>query len=532
MCLIAIAPEGKDKYNEWFLDGLVLAQKENSDGIGYAYKKFGENGIYYNKGRNKKILDVIAELKSFNLTEKDELIVHLRRTTSVKDDKNCHPYILTAVDEAIDGVGYTKGFRPALFHNGYFTNFVDPSKDHSDTYMFTRLFMRNPDLIKLLQKDKDTFMHCFGSIIKSNKLAFIFPETANKIITIGDFIEENGYIFSNFSYRTNKVDTRKSSPITGFNIPVVNKIKELDKFQERLDKIINPVQNLRDVGKTPEVIVSNDNFLEVMLEASIDFPEMGIKKDSKWILQSFGEKKDMQMIHNWENEAIFAWVSYEDLYLYFIARPKLVFKAKYTDYYRLKMLITPTKSAFKKINNRLGRIIGKKKAYPAPSDLITIPYRNREIDNLRYDAICMFLVEYSKFCNSPLNIPTSYKDKKEVVVSADTDISKEAQRINDEVTAKIETARKRREAVMIKVTNKLNEDKEPLTDIEQNAENAKNAIEVFKRKREKELKEQLVDNHISENKEFSFIDNDYLDNKLEGESEIEYLTRIGLARCN
>lgn len=200
MCLIAVLKAGTDKYSDLIIEGIKKASVSNTDGIGYAFKRAKDNSkIYISKGYND--VDAFIKLyKSKKLTDIDEVIIHLRigNKGAVNEDMN-HPFVLSNEEELIlTNGGLTE--LPVVAHNGTFTEFAIYNSKFSDTYFFIKDFMSIPEFQELLKRDIATFKKIFKSILGTNKLAFIFPGN-QELITIGEYIEDEGYLFSNKSYK-------------------------------------------------------------------------------------------------------------------------------------------------------------------------------------------------------------------------------------------------------------------------------------------------------------------------------------------
>lgn len=193
MCIIAIKPKGKEMFPESTIRTMFA---NNPDGSGYMYTY--DEHLVIHKGfmtvddllkdldRNGQIID------SYNKT----IVFHFRIGTSGFNDRlNCHPYPIyeknaTTIWDAEIGVA----------HNGILKDY-EPSKnsDINDTQVFIKEVLRG--LKKGFQYDKDK-MFLISELIGSNKLAFL--DENGYLGLVGNFITDNGYIYSNSSYKTLK----------------------------------------------------------------------------------------------------------------------------------------------------------------------------------------------------------------------------------------------------------------------------------------------------------------------------------------
>lgn len=197
MCLIAIAPKGTEKYSDKFINAVKTGASTNKDGYGYCAKYSNLEVINFKKGFTD-IEELLKAVKELNLTKDDELIIHCRTGNKGEiADYNCHPFIISDKQSEIlelEGIS----INPLMVHNGTFFKYWEVNSIYSDTYHFVKQFMCIPEFIELIKRDENLFKNVFDDTIKINKLAFMFPD--HDIITINDFIVDEGYKFSNKSY--------------------------------------------------------------------------------------------------------------------------------------------------------------------------------------------------------------------------------------------------------------------------------------------------------------------------------------------
>lgn len=204
MCLISVAPKGTDKYSEKFINGLKCGAKSNTDGMGYTFKKASNKKVFISKGW-KDIDSLIGALMAHGLSVNDELIVHQRvGNKGGKTVDMCHPFVLSNEKETIllndQYVDY-----PTMVHNGTFNSYSKFNSIYSDTFFFIEEFMHRPELIELLKNDLDFFKKTFDQKLSTNRLAFLFPKSNKSMIMIGEYKEDEGYFFSNETYKNPKI---------------------------------------------------------------------------------------------------------------------------------------------------------------------------------------------------------------------------------------------------------------------------------------------------------------------------------------
>ena len=184
MCIIAIKPQGKKMFDDETLETMF---SRNPDGSGFMYY---DNGTVVIK-KGYMTLDALKKaLNRKDLTDTN-VILHFRIGTSgYYDELNCHPYPIYQKNATVCRTDI------GVAHNGILHDYTPPKKsDINDTQVFIQSVLRR--LKKGFQKDDDKLM-LLSELIGTNKLAFL--DSDNQVTIIGDFIEDNGYLFSNRSY--------------------------------------------------------------------------------------------------------------------------------------------------------------------------------------------------------------------------------------------------------------------------------------------------------------------------------------------
>lgn len=193
MCIIAIKYKNKKMFNQTTLENIFYS---NPDGAGIMYPKNGKVQIEKGFMKYKEFKKAIQDLENKIDTFKVPVIIHARITThGMTNKENCHPFI---VSEDIEDLKRTKAQTDlAVVHNGVI-NLKPTSKFYSDTmqYIMEVLAPIKNDYADFLTSDaiKKTIEMSIGS----SKLAFMDGE--GNITTIGKFINDGGYSYSNSSY--------------------------------------------------------------------------------------------------------------------------------------------------------------------------------------------------------------------------------------------------------------------------------------------------------------------------------------------
>lgn len=193
MCIIAVKPAGvkmpatKTIENMWH---------NNSDGAGLMYAKAGT--VHIEKGfmTLKDFKKALKRLEKNIDTTSTPMVFHFRITThGGTSPGNTHPF---PISEKLPLLQMTKSKAPlAVAHNGVID--IKPSKkDISDTmeYIISQL-------APLYQLKKDFYKHEAGKKLVYNaiKSKMVFLDGNGYITTIGDFIEADGILYSNTSYK-------------------------------------------------------------------------------------------------------------------------------------------------------------------------------------------------------------------------------------------------------------------------------------------------------------------------------------------
>ena len=186
MCIIAIKPEGQKMFSKATLKTMFT---NNPDGAGFMFYDEEAHAVVYEKGY-LTFDSLWIRLRTLNLKD-TTAVLHFRIGTSGYLDKlNCHPY---PVRQKNADHGTTD---LAVAHNGILSDYT-PSKSSkiNDTQVFINTVLNK--LNKGFEKDTDKCM-LIGELIGSNKLAFLNND--GELHLIGDFIKDDGYIYSNYSY--------------------------------------------------------------------------------------------------------------------------------------------------------------------------------------------------------------------------------------------------------------------------------------------------------------------------------------------
>ena len=199
MCIIVGKKKGVDLPSKTTLENCF---DNNSDGSGLAYVKNRkvviEKGFMTFEAFYKRLMELN---KQFDLKNK-ALLMHFRITTHGGTSKgNCHPFPISNSRKKLKAT-YLECGNVAFAHNKTVKICADEKeKDMSDTQIFSRdylyhiwktnkRFYEDKNIRKIIQK-------------MGGESRFCFLDDKEKLYTIGEFVEDNGVLYSNYSYSYN-----------------------------------------------------------------------------------------------------------------------------------------------------------------------------------------------------------------------------------------------------------------------------------------------------------------------------------------
>lgn len=194
MCIIAVKPIGEELMERRILENCF---NYNSDGMGFMWNEDGK--VHISKGymNFEEGYRVLKELdRRINLKERG-LVIHFRIATSGNVDMGaCHPFAISNSDKTLRTLELTTDIGVA--HNGIISAYIPPKNSIlSDTQLFIKDYLYNikEEIPNFLTNSNILF--AIEKVVGS-KLAFLDGE--GNITTIGKFIEEDNYLFSNETY--------------------------------------------------------------------------------------------------------------------------------------------------------------------------------------------------------------------------------------------------------------------------------------------------------------------------------------------
>jgi hypothetical protein len=206
MCIIAIKPSSKAMFSDETIQEMF---SRNRDGAGIMFTQNGK--VHIKKGfmTVDSVLDYVHSRDWSGVP----VVMHFRiGTAGPNNELNCHPYPI-GMENCLEC-----DCDVAMAHNGILSKYNPPRGSQiNDTQVFvnriiSRLpadFLNNQAVCELISND-----------IGSSKLAFLTQY--GKISRFGDWIEDDGYYFSNSSYKPFQYRSFEI-PVTSTIVPKKNK---------------------------------------------------------------------------------------------------------------------------------------------------------------------------------------------------------------------------------------------------------------------------------------------------------------------
>lgn len=192
MCIIAIKKQGIELPTDDTIENMWLS---NPDGAGFMYTV--DNTVYIKKGYMtlEALKTALKDLKTRYNVKDIPLIMHFRIGTSGGNiPENTHPFPVSESIEALQRLRIKTSL--GVVHNGIID--IEPSaKNLSDTMEYIK-----SQLSLLYKLDKSFYTREIGQKLVKNaiKSKMAFLDSHGQITTIGEFYEDKGIFYSNYSY--------------------------------------------------------------------------------------------------------------------------------------------------------------------------------------------------------------------------------------------------------------------------------------------------------------------------------------------
>lgn len=192
MCVIAVSPRGAKQPT---FEQIKTMFEHNPDGAGYMYARDGK--VYIHKGF-MELAEFWREIRSQHFTKDDPVVYHFRISTQAGvNPYMTHPFPLTDKKEYCEALDLPCDV--GIAHNGIIRLTSDAKeKRFSDTVIFITDYMT-----KLIRKRSDITDPAVITMIEklTNSKWAIMDGLTGTIVTVGNFTEDGGLLFSNSTYK-------------------------------------------------------------------------------------------------------------------------------------------------------------------------------------------------------------------------------------------------------------------------------------------------------------------------------------------
>ena len=191
MCIICVSKSGIRQPN----DATLLAMfQSNPHGAGYMYARGGK--VIIHKGfMNPK--EYIGAIYDERFTAEDSVVYHFRISTQAGiNPEMTHPFPLSNQPARMRALDLA--CRCGIAHNGIIRMTTDPTNErYSDTAIFITDYLAH-----MIHKAADLRNQALlDRIYYMARSKFAIMDGGGYVATIGEFIDDNGLLFSNDSYK-------------------------------------------------------------------------------------------------------------------------------------------------------------------------------------------------------------------------------------------------------------------------------------------------------------------------------------------
>ncbi len=194
MCIIAIKPKNKEIQNKETLKNCFI---RNSDGAGYMFVK--DNEVIIKKGFmtfDEFYENVMKDYTDNNLKDSN-LVMHFRIGTSGESKLGCtHPFPLT--DNYTDLEKLRTKANIGVCHNGIVSGMNSRLNKYSDTEIYIKNVLA--PIVKL-KINAYLFKDIQNLILLTTNSKWCILDKFDNMVTIGEFVENDGYYYSNDTYK-------------------------------------------------------------------------------------------------------------------------------------------------------------------------------------------------------------------------------------------------------------------------------------------------------------------------------------------
>ena len=196
MCVICASPKGTRQPS---LSEIKRMFYRNPHGAGYMYARDGK--VVIHKGF-MNLGDFLNALREEHFTAADSVVYHFRISTQAGvNPEMTHPFPLSNQREDMKALDVICGC--GIAHNGIIRLTTDPrNHEYSDTAIFITDY-----LTKIIQRPSDLRnVKRLELIWQLAQSKFAIMDGKGYIATVGEFVNEDGLLYSNTSYQSFRYD--------------------------------------------------------------------------------------------------------------------------------------------------------------------------------------------------------------------------------------------------------------------------------------------------------------------------------------
>ena len=195
MCIIAIKPKNKNLQEKSILQRCFNV---NRDGSGYMYVN-DKNEVVIKKGYmdfETYYKDLVEDYNKYNLKNKN-LVMHFRIGTSGQSKLGCtHPFAITDDYDLLNATRVKTNI--GVCHNGIVSMFNSRLAKYSDTQIYIASVLTP---IYKLNRNAFSYTDVKKLVKDTTNSKWAFLDKFDNLNIVGDFEEDNGYLYSNSTYK-------------------------------------------------------------------------------------------------------------------------------------------------------------------------------------------------------------------------------------------------------------------------------------------------------------------------------------------
>lgn len=264
MCIIAVKPASKAMFNDSVIKQMF---SRNRDGAGLMWTE--NETVHFKKGF-MTVHEILNFVHSRNW-DGVPVVLHFRiGTAGPNNGLNCHPYPIWQSNR-LEGE-----CDLCMAHNGILSSYTPEfGSKINDTQVFVNKVLSNLPEGFLESKG---IRHLIRKAIGTNRLCFL--SKTGKITRFGNWVEDDGYFFSNESYKVPKMYSSSSScaasPVRTSQTKTLSKRQNLPRSTKELELL------MKKIVKSSTVLdchsIQNSSHILFVMERFVKFADLQISQ--------------------------------------------------------------------------------------------------------------------------------------------------------------------------------------------------------------------------------------------------------------